>query len=664
LKNLWLGILLILFIGCKQDMVIKDGYTIVVSNDLECEVVFKLKTISTKSVNLIIFDKFDDKVGMNHIMKKDGDYFTLILKGNLIGKYYGYQIENIDTSSQQFSKETIIADPYSIAVATQNIHNPVTKSIILDNSFNWGNDNFVNIPQKDLVIYEAHLKDMTNHPSSNNSKPGTYLGFVEKNQLGGISHLKDMGYNAIEFLPLFEFANVELPYLDGTQFVKNTWNPYEANHWGYMPTFFFAPEGNYASNNSTQKGDWNGTNGRQVNELKTMVKKLHDNGIAVILDVVYNHISQYDNQPLKQLQKKEYFRLNNDTEYSTVSGCGNDLKTENDDMRKMIIESILYWMSEYHIDGFRFDLGLMIDWETIEKIRIEAEKINPNVFLTCEPWGGGYDPNGFSDRNWSSWNDQIRNAIKGWNPHDDRGFIFGDWHHDFDSKKIKRVFSGSLRSEGGQYHKVEHSVNYLESHDDYTLGDFIRLSIGKNTEDEVIKNIDAHAKLNNRELAIHKLAAMSLLVSQGPMMISQGQEWGRSKVISNTTIDDKNIGKLDHNSYEKDNETNWLNWNHKVLNIELVTFYKNLITIRKAYPALRNSDLSDITFLNASDMHGVGFHLHPLGEKQLVVLLNGNNSESVKFDLPVGDWEALISTNDDSELSILSATSGTILIQK
>ena len=153
----------------------------------------------------------------------------------------------------------------------------------------------------------------------------------------------------------------------------------------------FAPEGNYASNSDDRKNSWNGTDGRQVKEFKEVIKSLHKAGIAVILDVVYNHVSQYDFHPLKHMDKEQYFRQDQNGGYSSVSGCGNDLKTENDYIQKMIINSVKYWMAEYHIDGFRFDLGHLIDWDTVSKIKFEAEKINPNVFITCEPWGGGYD---------------------------------------------------------------------------------------------------------------------------------------------------------------------------------------------------------------------------------------------------------------------------------
>ena len=381
-----------------------------------------------------------------------------------------------------------------------------------------------------------------------------------------------------------------------------------------------------------------------------MVKKLHDSGISVILDVVYNHVSQYDHHPLKQIEKNKYFRTNDNGDYTSISGCGNDLKTEDEDMRMFILNSVKFWMTEYHIDGFRFDLALLIDWQTLEMIRDEARKINPNVFITAEPWGGGYDPNRFSDRDWSSWNDQFRNGVKGQNPHDGLGFIFGEWQGELHRDPFLRFIQGSPRERGGQYISVNHSVNYLESHDDYTLGDFIRIGLQKNDPEDVIVDIDKHAQMTAEELKIHKLAAFMLLTSQGTVMMAQGQEWGRSKVIAPTNMPDPNIGRMDHNSYEKDNETNWLNWDHKEMNSSLVDYYRDLIKLRKEHPALRRANLDDIEFDLPKNKQSFGYYIHPDKEDALFVCVNGNRVKNAKFIVPEGNWRILFAP-DSPELN-------------
>jgi pullulanase len=615
------------------------------------ETTFSLRAPGSYRVEMVLFESYFDDDGNPFEMIRDGKgNFSLKISKDLSGKYYGYRLFNYDKNTQSFPESTIIADPYSMAVATQNKFNPVAKTLIISEDFDWGNDTWVNYHPRDMVIYESHLKDLSAHSTSGSSAPGTYLGFLDTNQKGGINHLLDMGYNAVEFLPLFDFGNVELPFKDSTTYVMNTWNPYERNHWGYMTTHFFAPESQYASNGTTESGGWNGVGGAQVHEFKTMVKKLHDSGISVILDVVYNHVSQYDHHPLKQIEKNKYFRTNDNGDYTSISGCGNDLKTEDEDMRMFILNSVKFWMTEYHIDGFRFDLALLIDWQTLEMIRDEARKINPNVFITAEPWGGGYDPNRFSDRDWSSWNDQFRNGVKGQNPHDGLGFIFGEWQGELHRDPFLRFIQGSPRERGGQYISVNHSVNYLESHDDYTLGDFIRIGLQKNDPEDVIVDIDKHAQMTAEELKIHKLAAFMLLTSQGTVMMAQGQEWGRSKVIAPTNMPDPNIGRMDHNSYEKDNETNWLNWDHKEMNSSLVDYYRDLIKLRKEHPALRRANLDDIEFDLPKNKQSFGYYIHPDKEDALFVCVNGNRVKNAKFIVPEGNWRILFAP-DSPELN-------------
>jgi len=284
-----------------------------------------------------------------------------------------------------------------------------------------------------------------------------------------------------------------------------------------------------------------GKDGRQVSEFKDMVKAFHKNGIAVMMDVVYNHLSEYELGNLKEIDKDYYFRLDDKGQCLAVSGCGNDLKTEAPMMRRLIIDSIIYWMKEYHIDGFRFDLGKMIDWETLEEIIREAKKINPNVVFVAEPWGGGYDPEGFSLREWGSWNDQIRNGIKGENPNNGLGWIFGEWYGNNSIERLKSYINGTTKDFAhGLFQKPEHSVNYLESHDGYTLGDFIRIGTKSIGNHDKVTDIDSNAKLDDHQLKLNKLGALFLFTSQGITMVHSGQEFARSKVIEiNNNIEDK-----------------------------------------------------------------------------------------------------------------------------
>jgi len=472
---------------------------------------------------------------------------------------------------------------------------------------------------------------------------------------GGIDYIKNLGVNAVELLPAQEFANVEIPFQDSLNGKFNHWNPYERNHWGYMTAAFFAPESYYAENTRELKWDqWSGKDAKAVTDFKDMVKAFHKEGIAVIMDVVYNHISEYEIGNLKQIDKEYYFRLDEKGNYIAQSGCGNDFRTEAPMARRMIVESILYWMKEYHVDGFRFDLGKLIDWETIELIIHEAKKINPYVVFVCEPWGGGYDPAGFSVRGWGAWNDQFRNGIKGENPFDGLGWIFGKWYGNNNPKRIKSYVSGTLTKDSlGLFQKAEHSVNYLESHDGYTLGDFIRLGLGDVKRDEIIKDVDKNVKLSLQQLKLNKLAALFLFTSRGITMIHSGQEFARSKVVPlNIPEKDPHKGMINHNSYDKDNETNYINYHHVQINNELFDYYRGLIELRKTYKSFRRADYNDVNFFDfKGNQFALGFSLK-YKDEEFRVIFNANPKTSVEADLPDGEWELLVDENTAAVKSI------------
>lgn len=597
---------------------------------------FKIFAPRAEQVQLVIFKTPDDSSGREYSMSRDslGDW-TLTLNNLGAGTLYGYRLEG---QAPGMDPAIIIADPFSVAAVTQNTYRHVAKSLIIDDRFDWGDDTWISVPPRDLIIYELHVRDMTAHPTSGAQRKGTYLGLVEPDQRGGIAHLIQLGINAVQLLPAQDFANVEVPYHDKTTPVYNTWNPYARNHWGYMTTFFFAPESYYATDGTRSPDAWNGTDGRAVREFKEMVKAFHRQGIAVIMDVVYNHVSQYDYQPLKYIDREVYFRLDENGNYIAQSGCGNDCRTEHPALRRLILESVKYWMTEYHIDGFRFDLGNLIDRETRQAISRELRAINPGVIILAEPWGGGYDPTGFSDQDWASFNDQFRNGVKGQNPQDGLGFIFGQWQDTNDQASLRRYVMGSRREHGGQYRQVAHSVNYLESHDDHTLGDFIRLASRQVGEHDLIRDRQANAAVAGRQLALNKLGALFLFTSQGITFMHQGQEWGRSKVIAPTPAPDERVGQIDHNSYNKDNETNWLNWNEKEANRDLVEYYRGLIALRKTYPAFRRSEPDQFEFLDVGPQVALAYQLNG----GFLVALNGDPHKELNLELPPGDWEILV----------------------
>jgi len=602
---------------------------------------FRLFTPNAEKVSLILFDKAEDENGKIFEMTRDeNSVWEIAVEGEYFGKYYNFIVEH------KYQSPVLCLDPYAKAVASYNTYFTPRKGIIVkENNYNWEDDQWIRNDWRDLIIYEMHIRDMTEHQSSGVNERGTYKGLVEKGKTGGLSYIKKLGVNAVELLPSQEFANIEIPFNKELRGKLNTWNPYERNHWGYMTAAFFAPESYYSENTRSLKwNSWSGTDAKAVTDFKDMVKAFHKEGIAVIMDVVYNHLSEYEFGNLKEIDKEYYFRLNEQGNFIAESGCGNDLRTEAPMLRRLIVESIIYWMKEYHIDGFRFDLGKLIDWETIETIIYEAKKINPDVVFVCEPWGGGYDPAGFSLRGWGAWNDQIRNGIKGENPINGLGWIFGQWYGNNNLQRIKSYVNGTLISDTlGLFQKPHHSVNYLESHDGYTLGDFIRIATKQVKQDEVIKDVDSFVKLSPFQLKLNKLAALFLFTSRGITMIHSGQEFARTKVIPyNINVPDPHKGMIDHNSYEKDNETNYINYNHSEINKELFDYYKGLIELRKKYHAFRRAKYEDVVF---HDVKGNPFAISyelKYKDEHFFVAMNANPQITQQINLPKGEWEILV----------------------
>jgi pullulanase/glycogen debranching enzyme len=608
---------------------------------------FRLFAPNAEKVVLLTFEQPEQTEGKEFPMKRDENgVWETTLNEEQYGLYYGFKVCHPETPCIE---DIVCIDPYAKAVATyQTYFSPRRAIVVKEGNYNWEGDEWIQRDWRDLIIYEMHIRDMTEHQSSGVNERGTYKGLVEKGNVGGIDYLKKLGFNAVELLPTQEFANNEAPFKDSLNGKYNSWNPYERNHWGYMTAAFFSPESYYSENVRKPKlNEWSGTDAKAVTDFKDMVKAFHKEGISVIMDVVYNHISEYEIGNLKQIDKDYYFRLDEKGNYIAQSGCGNDFKTERPMARRMIVESVLYWMKEYHVDGFRFDLGKMIDWETIEEIIFAAKKINPYVIFVCEPWGGGYDPSGFSVRGWAAWNDQIRNGIKGENPFNGLGWIFGQWYGNNSPARIKSYVNGTLTKDTlGLFQKPEHSVNYLESHDGYTLGDFIRLGLGDVKNDQVITDVDENIKLTPTQLKLNKLAALFLFTSRGIIMISEGQEFARSKVIPyNIPVDDPHKGMIDHNSYEKDNETNYINYEQAKINSDLLNYYKGLIDLRKKYEAFRKADYSDVIFFDLKKNPFALAYSVKYKNEEFVVLFNADPKSLIEINLPDGEWDVLVDEN-------------------
>ena len=629
--------------------------------------VFRLFAPRATRVRLLLFDRPEQHVGDEYFLEPGGEgLWEAALPLSIKERYYAYRIDGPAGSGEMFNGQITIGDPYARAVMTANTWRHPARCLLpaLLPEYDWGDDRHVVIDPADLVVYEMHVRDMTRHPSSgvDATIAGSYRALATDGVRGGIEHIRRLGVNAVELLPVQQFAAVEPPYqrhVAGGLF--NHWNPYEQNHWGYMTSFFFTPEPRYSADAVTQDGVWNTAVPAQINEFRDMVRAFHRAGIAVIIDVVYNHTSQYDYQPLKYIDRKYYYRRGAQGEYLDRSGCGNDLATEMPMSRRLIVDSVVHWLREFHVDGFRFDLAAMIDDETLEAVRDAARSVHPGVILIAEPWGGGhYDLARFSRLGMSSWNDVFRNGVKGHDPMHGRGYIFGDWGGR-SAEDFGLWMMGSVNGKGGPFLSASHSVNYLESHDGYTLGDFIRIATGSARPGQVIGELRTHLRLKPEQLRIARLAAVMLLTARGAVMLHAGQEFARSKIVADRDIPDVRPGVLDHNSYEKDDETNWLDYSLADANRDLLAYYTGLIALRRKYPRLRRATDAQYRFLAADVALAGGFVLEgEKGEEELIVLINGNRQETARYQLGPGTLGVLVDAHAAGD-SVLRRIEGPVV---
>jgi pullulanase len=610
--------------------------------------VFRLFAPRASSVRLILYDSVLDVSGDSWPMTRRNDgVWEAVTPADQSEKLYAFSVDGPRASGESFNPRVHVADPYARAVVSRNTYRHEARAVVPSAlpDYDWQGDRHVSIRVEDLVIYEMHVKDMTAHPSSGipSDLAGSYAGLLDDNGRGGLSHLLSLGINAIELLPCQHFAWMEPPYLRHVPGdIYNSWNPWERNHWGYMTSYFFSPEPRYSVDAKCNEGGWNDVNGRHLTEFRDMVRRFHQHGIAVILDVVFNHTSQYDYQPLKYIDKRYYYHLHENGDFRGDSGCGNDVRTTRPAVRKMIVDCIRYWIEEYHIDGFRFDLAAMIDDETLLAVRDEARALFPDVILIAEPWGGNrYDPAGFSRLGYSSWNDIFRNGVKGWDPMQGRGYMFGNWNGNTPDAFGKWMLASTV-VKGGPFLSHEHSVNYLESHDGYTLADFIRIATGGARPGQQIKESHEYQCLRGRALELSKLAAFILLTSRGAVMLHAGQEFGRGKIIADREIPDVTPRIVDHNSYEKDDETNWLDYTVADMNSELLSYYRGMIALRNALPELRASEERRYRFLQPSVEIAGGFILHDAADSPiLAVLINANQEHVARYDLGMVGWKVM-----------------------
>lgn len=524
-------------------------------------------------------------------MDPEDRVWEISLLGIDFGQYYAFKVDGPDGDGEAFDPRIPIGDPYALAAAHAENNTIVIDREATNQWFKgWTDDDYEPPAKQDMVIYEAHLRDLTIHPSSGVDPRyrGKYHGIIDSEGTGtGLDHIKDMGFNMIEFLPLNEFNNG----------VSNSYN------WGYTTVYYFAPEASYAMFP---------LQGSQYYEFKQMVNDLHERGFGVIMDVVYNHVG-YPNI-FSQIDKKYYFRLNPDWTYSNFSGVGNDVKSESLMMRRFIVDNIMYWIEEHHVDGFRFDLAELIDMETMLAIRDAVFEKYPEVILISEPWSfRGENKAQLKGTGWSAWNNDFRYAAK--------GFAMGDRNRDW----LKQGIFGSVNSWAAN---PLQPINYVESHDDMALADEFSTRPDRDGRYLIPNDVEAN-----------KLAATILFTSLGIPMVNEGQEFLRSK---------RGI----HNTYNKGDEVNAIRWTDRdrPLAKETMTYYRDLIHLRNsdagaAFRVRQKPPQEYYRWIEPGNEQALGYivnagRMH--AGSAFIVLVNAAG-EPVEFNVPfpVGTWRLI-----------------------
>lgn len=556
------------------------------------------------------------------------------LPQDLKNQYYTFQV--LEDGKWLLERPDIYAKAVGI-----NGHRGMVVDLEATNPLNWSDDKKPPLKNfTDIIIYELHVRDLSIDPNSGINHKGKFLGLTEtgtkspEGESTGLDHMKELGITHVHLLPSYDFDSVDE--------AKPELNEY---NWGYDPLNYNVPEGSYATN--AFLGDL------RITEFKQMVQTLHENGIRVILDVVYNHTSSTDSN-FNQFAPLYYYRHNEYAGYSDGSGCGNETASERAMMRKFMLESVVYWAKEYHLDGFRFDLMGLHDIETMNEISAALHKIDPTIYIYGEGWAGGASPlpedlravkrNTFKLHKIAAFSDDIRDALRGpFGDHHAKGFVSGapGW-----TESVKFGIVASTNHPQINYHGVNYSkspwaaepvqtISYVSCHDDHSLFDRLKLANPYASEDELIK--------------MDKLAHTVILTSQGISFLHAGAEMLRTK---------QGVA----NSYKSPDSINRIDWSRKTTYKDVFDYYKGLIDLRKKHPAFRMPTTkmiqNHLQFLETEDTvvaYVISHHANKDTWKNIVVLLNGSPHEKA-IKIPKGEWTLVGDGNEINENGIKKIT--------
>jgi glycogen operon protein len=545
---------------------------------------FVVYSHSASAMRLLLYKGVDDREP-NEVITFDrdtdrwGDVWSIFIPGVGPGQLYHFQCDGpFDPEhGQRFDGRARLIDPYARALAGRflasddGIIRP-PKCVVVDDTFDWQDDRHLRRGLADTIIYEMHVRGFTRDTSSEVKNPGTYLGVIEK-----IPYLKSLGVTAVELMPVHEFP-MESPL--GHDLVR-------PNYWGYDPLAFFAPHRGYAADSAP---------GAQVAEFKQMVRALHQAGIEVILDVVFNHTAEGNEKgptlSLKGLENRVYYMLGNGgSYYRNFSGCGNTINGNHPIVRELIFLCLRHWVHNYHIDGFRFDLASILSRDQNGELlpnppvveRIAEDPLLADTKVIAEAWdaAGAYQVGSFAKLRWAEWNGRYRDDV--------RRYWRGDAYQ-VGQLATRLAGSADLYQPGGR--QPYHSINFITSHDGFPLNDLVSYS-RKHNEDNGEGNRDGddnnlsdnygvegptrRKSVETVRLRQIKNFLATLLLSQGVPMLLAGDECRRTQAGNN-------------NAYCQDNPTSWFDWRRVEKNAELVRFTRGLIALRRANPALRRKE--------------------------------------------------------------------------
>lgn len=495
--------------------------------------VFKIYAPQITSVKLLLYENYDD-VRYNSIdMKKSGGYFEVKVEGDLEGVYYKYQLDEKFEIVDPFCKASSINSLKS-CVVDLNSTNPVG---FIDEQYKIANRN-------EAIIYELSIKDYSSDISSkvDEKYSGKFLGLVEENDVSGINHLKNLGITHVHLMPVFDFVGVD--ERNSEKFSEDNYN------WGYNPENYNCIEGSFATEPKNPKN--------RIFEFKKMIQTLHANNIGVIMDVVYNHTFRNKDHPFNLIYP-QFYRRDNNGDFTNGSGVGSELNTEDEFVRDFIIHSLLYFQKEFHVDGFRFDLMALIDSETTDKIVSELRKEDDNVIIYGEPWMADESPlpknrrttfGSQKGKDYAFFNPFFRNAIKGDNDDISTGFV----QKNVDKISLEVGICGSIyydEERRGFCKNSNETINYFNSHDNLIL------------QDKLLKT-------NADIVTSTKLCFDLIMLSQGIPFFHCGNEFLRSKLMFK-------------NTYNQSLDINAVNWKLKYDNNEIYQYVKSLIEFRKRH---------------------------------------------------------------------------------